>query len=498
MSAYPIVYIRGYAMSSGEVEDTFNRPYYGFNLGSAKIRVTSEARPSMQIFESPVVRLIKEEGYIDSFNRFVDARNEPIPNSATSTDWRKTLWIFRFYDKESQLLGEDRGEIEDYAEALALFLHRVRRACGNPPEFRVNLVAHSMGGLIARSYLQNKSLFQRRSLKKIKPVETNKLFTYGTPHKGITFRRGLGWVEDVRDLFGAHGSDTFGEKRMREFLSLGRSDPLHTFRADRKDLTPERIFSIIGTNYQDYTVWVSKKSVGPGSDGLVAIENSYVKGSHRAFVHRAHSGPFGMVNSEEGFQNLTRFLFGDVKVEFILEPLEVVKDLPGLSDGDRLEHLLMDVDISIRGLPMFIQTRKEASQSSEVIPMSPRRSRKGQYRQKETKPVHLFTGFLRRSRIMTGGQAMRAALQLRVEPHYTHRGWLRESRIEGEVMLNERLHLGVEHAAGKPLLAHSWGAAAAMKKVPAKKGGSYLIPFRPAAMKFLKSKGIRVTVKPWD
>ena len=33
----------------------------------------------------------------------------------------------------------------------------------------------------------------------------------------------------------------------------------------------------------------------------------------RAYVRRAHSGPYGMVNSEEGFGNLSRFLFADRK-----------------------------------------------------------------------------------------------------------------------------------------------------------------------------------------
>jgi hypothetical protein len=36
-------------------------------------------------------------------------------------------------------------------------------------------------------------------------------------------------------------------------------------------------------------------------------------------VRRAHSGPYGMVNSEEGFGNLSRFLFGDLRVDGELE-----------------------------------------------------------------------------------------------------------------------------------------------------------------------------------
>lgn len=68
---YPIIYVRGYAMTQSEVESTFNMPYYGFNLGSTQFKLTAGTKPKMHIFESPVVRLLKEEGYQDSFGRFV-------------------------------------------------------------------------------------------------------------------------------------------------------------------------------------------------------------------------------------------------------------------------------------------------------------------------------------------------------------------------------------------------------------------------------------------
>jgi hypothetical protein len=35
-----------------------------------------------------------------------------------------------------------------------------------------------------------------------------------------------------------------------------------------------------------------------------------VLGASRAFVHRSHSGSYGEVNFEEGYQNLRSFLFG--------------------------------------------------------------------------------------------------------------------------------------------------------------------------------------------
>ena len=69
-------------------------------------------------------------------------------------------------------------------------------------------------------------------------------------------------------------------------------------------------------------------SVGDASDGLVRIRNATTRSkntngdgytySPHAFVHRSHSGFFGIVNSEEGYQNLIRFLFGDVRADMII------------------------------------------------------------------------------------------------------------------------------------------------------------------------------------
>ena len=68
------------------------------------------------------------------------------------------------------------------------------------------------------------------------------------------------------------------------------------------------MFCLIGTNAADYGL--VSKAVGPKSDGLVQIDNAYVRRANRSFVHRSHSGIYGEVNSEEGYQNLRRFLYG--------------------------------------------------------------------------------------------------------------------------------------------------------------------------------------------
>lgn len=503
---YPIVYVRGYAMTQNEVEDTFNSPYYGFNLGSTQIKLVNreldKSDLAMLIFESPVVRLIKDEGYVDAFNKFVTNANKPMANRVLeadpTVDWHKTLWVFRFYDPESKLLGEQaRGKIEDYAEALALFLDGVRQACGGPPDFKVNLVAHSMGGLICRCYLQNKALFERASLQAATPVGVNKFFTYGTPHRGISFRAGLSWVEDVRDLVGFKGSDTFGEKEMRRFLSLDDPKPLHTYEPARGQLPLERIFNVVGTNYQDYVVWASKKAVGPGSDGLVVVENAYVCGAARAFIHRAHSGPLGMVNSEEGYQNLTRFLFGDVQLQAMLEPVEVVGHPAQVDPAqDTLDYLLLEVNFVVRGLAVYIQALRGQDQSAITLDVS---RKDGSFAPTTAGPTHLFTTYLRaKAKTTDTDPFLRGAIDLRIEPHYSHAGIVRKSRFEGEAIVNDRLHLGV--LPGAPAVVQfRWNSeSTADQPLAPQPDGSYLVPLPKAAARYLKCSGLRLVPAPWS
>ncbi|HSL40755.1 MAG TPA: hypothetical protein VK857_10315, partial [Desulforhopalus sp.] len=56
----PIIYVRGYAMTPKEVADTVSTPYMGFNLGSTKLRQAWDGQVQRHIFESPLVRLMKD------------------------------------------------------------------------------------------------------------------------------------------------------------------------------------------------------------------------------------------------------------------------------------------------------------------------------------------------------------------------------------------------------------------------------------------------------
>jgi len=506
-SYYPIVYVRGYAMTQSEVESTFNMPYYGFNIGSTQFKLSAGTEPKMNIFESPVLRLVKEESYQDSFGRFVDPRNRPIAGSVPKAraDWRKTLWIFRYYDPESRMIGEMRQKVDGYGADLAVFLNQVRLACGSPAKFAVILVAHSMGGLVARSYLQNPDIFhaakpsaaqlKQRDLRvsDFKPINVRKLFTYGTPHRGISLREGLGWAEDIRDLIGFKGSDAFGPKEMRRYLNLGPRDELHTYKPLAHAPPIKRVFSLVGTNFDDYVVASAKLGVGPGSDGLVTIENAFVKGGPRAFVHRSHSGPLGIVNSESGYENLQRFLFGNVRFRLFLRLGELVQELPDKrSPGDALDYFLIELNVTIRGLPSYLHTRSGEHLSAMRVPAIKRR---GKIVGREN-DVHLFTGYLDMDRRLKGDAFARGAADIRIEPHYRHDGWIRDSRYEGDWVMNDRVHFGVSRSRGTLKYNYRWSSENSEQTGPVQKEMLFALP--ASASRYLHGASLRTLFDDWS
>lgn len=62
---YPIIYIRGYAMTSGERDEAAADPFCGSNLGATLYRAanTADRKPQKLVFESSVVRLMSEFQY---------------------------------------------------------------------------------------------------------------------------------------------------------------------------------------------------------------------------------------------------------------------------------------------------------------------------------------------------------------------------------------------------------------------------------------------------
>jgi hypothetical protein len=144
---------------------------------------------------------------------------------------------------------------------------------------------------------------------------------------------------------------------------------------------PQRVFNLVGTNARDYTAGggISSWAAGDASDGLVRLENATTHGpgpdgkdisSPRAFVHRSHSGHYGIVNSEEGYQNLTRFLFGGLRVDGILDiddvtlPSEVQQ---AFDEGKKVRaSYQFELAASVRGCQWQV-TRREARENSAMF-----------------------------------------------------------------------------------------------------------------------------------
>lgn len=436
--ALPIIYVRGYAGTQGAVESTVDLPYYGFNLGSTQVRTDADGEPEFFIFESPLIRLMKDHGYTDFFARVNgQGQVEELKNNDGGYPMR-SLWIYRYYDQTSKRTGDgERDDIEGLAEDLDVLVDHVRRQTG---ALRVHLVAHSMGGLVCRSLIQ-------RKLGAHAAGKIDRFFTFGTPHGGIHFRRGLGFMSAVRDLLGFNDSDTFGPARMRQYLGFDRNHDEDRLNEIGPHFPVERVFSMVGTNHTDYGL--ARLAVGPGSDGLVKIEHAYVKGSSRAFVYRAHSGPLGIVNSEEGYQNLHRFLFGDVSVQILLNGVRLK---PRYTDDDELRFVLIEPRVVIRGQNIMMTDQKETEGSA--IRTTPAALAGGE----ET----LFRTYLSRAYRPTAADRY-SFFQVRVRliPHYVRgRRVLRDRHFLGEYLFQDALTIGVRDPDDKPgrLIRAGWTA----------------------------------------
>ena len=355
----PVIYVRGFAGNGSGINSAVEDPFYGFNEGSVQVRVDGANRPAFHQFESPLLRLMIDERYE------LLVRGDQQSFLQLSTDGAvdaATIWVHRFYDRYASDLTKDAGafSLEDAAASLFALVKLVLAKTGAP---RVFLVAHSMGGLIVRSMLQRVVPDDPELGGRLDSATAlvDRVFTYAAPHGGIEFV-GFGLLERIRDLTGLFGADIFGPKRMHEFLTpehVPGPPDLDHFDAT---VTPEggfpvdRFFCLVGTNSQDYTTafGLSTQAVGARSDGLVQIDNAYIAGAPRSLVHRSHSGRFGIVNSEEGYQNLRRFLFGDLAITANLVGL----DLPGTPEDDTTWQL--EAALSIRGLPVVLHEQSTA------------------------------------------------------------------------------------------------------------------------------------------
>src|SRR3954449_7246923 len=103
-TSYPIIYVRGYAGTQGDVEETVDDPTYGFNLGSTHIRQDADGLARKYLFTGPFARLIKDWGYIDPITAGAQVF-DPLPR-APEWDPSRTIWIYRYYDVTSKTFDD--------------------------------------------------------------------------------------------------------------------------------------------------------------------------------------------------------------------------------------------------------------------------------------------------------------------------------------------------------------------------------------------------------
>lgn len=461
---FPIVYVRGYAMTPGEKKETFHDAYYGFSATSVEKRQVSKEDNYWvaDIFEGQLIRFMKQKeyGYADAFN---NGLNDFGGNPSQS------IWICRFYDQD--FFQSRIRKMEDHAEDLIkfIFIHIPKQLINHGiavselnQRYKVILLAHSMGGLVCRAVIQSYfSDFPKleKVLKGESPLDlvnfkkpsqiVHRLITMGSPHKGIDFGNIPDIIEDsLVKLFNPYDSNIFKEERMRQYLNLEHKVvrsrdfiyDLHSL--GKADFPVKRCLCIIGSDHGSYSI--VKNFTGGFSDGLVKQSHAYMVSGPKptrgekysednvawyANVHRAHSGICGIVNSYESFENIHRFLFGNLRVTLGLKDLIFKRPI---EKGWKVFHDI-EFAISIRGTGVYLH-RREQERCENAIRID-----------QANKPLDLaiYTGFLNSNLRPPGDDYSHFLVKLKIKEYRVKEGWLWDTEYPSREIFSESIEMRV-------------------------------------------------------
>lgn len=409
----PLILIRGFG--GVDIADEQKNAYQGFNEGT----VYPLKQGENYIYEGLILRLMKSGWrYQDATNVVNYSNKETVhirehlppelkgldqagffskskvvidPAMALSLinsddDLRRTLWVFRYYD-----LG-DRA-FKQYGIALTRLIDFIRtlidiklKATGiESPVNKVNIIAHSMGGLIVRQAVQCAFQDKDTRVEKATAEESiNKIITIGTPHQGISFQllQELSWIPFLQ-----------ADDEVEKFNPKTQSDPSNEVGFNKfKDHFPlERLLNIVGTNYRAYNYTSSRilnrlfSAEDDGglsynrSDGLVKQKYAQIPGAPRTFIHKSHGGTDSIINSREAYEISSRFLFGDIRARLRLVEA-AIKSNKGADFRGQSEYFI-GVSVKPRGVDfeLFHQSReaencygpfshKDFSDSPAIVP----------------------------------------------------------------------------------------------------------------------------------
>ncbi|MCV2395276.1 GPI inositol-deacylase [Actinotalea sp. M2MS4P-6] len=326
----PLILIRGFG--GPDVSDETASPYQGFNDGT----VYPDRRGENYIYEGFVLRALKsaDHPYRDATNVVGyyaddiaappetgglepdDVHGTVVLDPATeakvlSQGTAGTIWIYRYYDLQPRALAR-------YGQGLLRLVHLIEACAQRRGEQfdGVDVVAHSMGGLVAREGVLAMDAAEPGYAKRA----IHRIVTLGTPHRGISFQRVPDWL--LRVLPGV-------EKASDELASF---DPSSTrFREWNHAFDPRHVLTVVGTNYRTYGVRVATKLnrlssllddgslVYNRSDGLVKQASAQLPGAPRTFVNKCHGGHDSLVTSREAFEIAMRFFHGTHRVALSLD-----------------------------------------------------------------------------------------------------------------------------------------------------------------------------------
>lgn len=342
----PLILIRGFG--GVDVSDERQVAYQGFNDGT----VYPQKRGENYIYEGMVLKYLKSDWRYHDATNVVGYYSRPITGEAelppelsaldpgyfsghrvvidpgtalnlvnAREDPRRSLWIFRYYDLDDRSFAT-------YGEALVRLIDFIRDLTvvkSGHPKPPVNIIAHSMGGLIAREAIQVTLPTLGRSASEC----INKVVTLGTPHKGITFQSIRDW-----NLFEA-------DEELERFNPSAQADPRIPWSAVNfsSHFPPERLLCVVGTNYRTYSTRIAtvlnRFASAPQefgwnynrSDGLVKQASAQLPGAPRTFIHKCHGGRDSIVTARESFEVATRFFHGDVHARINLLRAKVKRGL---------------------------------------------------------------------------------------------------------------------------------------------------------------------------
>jgi triacylglycerol esterase/lipase EstA (alpha/beta hydrolase family) len=364
----PLVLIRGFGGLS--VDEARKVAYQGFNEGT----VYPQKRGENYIYEGLVLRFLKSTWAYQDATNVVGYYASPITDVVTAdtlppelrgldpgfffgskividvamasyllrtvTQPTQTLWVFRYYDLDDRKLvvyGEALTRLIDFVRALAA--HQ-----GMTPAPKVNIIAHSLGGLVVREAIQANYPARLRDWQKNGRVgpqpasaddSINKVVTLGTPHQGIAFDIIKHWIGQAADELNHFDP---------EFQKDATNPESYIHLADHFPL--DRFLTVVGTNYHTYgvgeAVLLNRLFSIAGefgmnynrSDGLVKQSAAQIPGAPRTFIHKCHGGNDSLVTSREAFEVATRFFFGNIRARLRLVSGQITRgmDLIGKSE----------------------------------------------------------------------------------------------------------------------------------------------------------------------